>query len=176
MEVNFVNYINKTLKECQFWADIYMIDYFVKDLWHQLLPSWQQFYESQLSEIESDRKGIVDLVKHVLRRPGQPSCIKLLAPEPLSMLALKAVVSNLELQQWKIPKNPQQISSKLGFHSTEASTSFTNLRESLPPALRLKIKAKKEHEVSRIADIARILIQHLGPIDEIVDVGRVFKE
>lgn len=171
MSHDFVSYVERTLKECQFLLDMYMIDYFVEDLWKQLLPSWQSFYGSKLKDIGSDRKSVVDLVKHILRRPRDSSAILFDSPEPLSMLALKAVVFNIELQQWKVPNTPQEILPQMGFYELEPSNSFTNLRESLPPALRIKIKNKKEHEISRIADITKLLINKLGPIDEIVDVG-----
>uniref|UniRef100_A0AC34F7A0 Methyltransferase domain-containing protein n=1 Tax=Panagrolaimus sp. ES5 TaxID=591445 RepID=A0AC34F7A0_9BILA len=171
MSNSFVTYIEQTLKECQYLVDMYMIDYFVEDLWHQILPSWQNFYESHLLSIDSDRKAVVDLVKHILRRPNEPLFVQFNSPEPLSMLALKAVISNIELKQWQIPNYPQEILPKIELSDESKPTAFTNLRHSLPPALRIKIKNKKEHEVSRISDVAKILINKLGPIDEIVDVG-----
>uniref|UniRef100_A0A7E4UW20 Methyltranfer_dom domain-containing protein n=1 Tax=Panagrellus redivivus TaxID=6233 RepID=A0A7E4UW20_PANRE len=173
MDPETVAYVTTALEQCKLLADMYMIDYFVDNLWQQLPKSWQSFYESQLAVVAGDRTAIVALAKHILKRPSEVSSIRLTSPEPLSMLALKAVVGNVELKQWAPISKPSEALSAVGLPSLLESRDFTDLKKALPPALRLKIKPKKEHEVSRIADVAGLLIDALpkAKINEIVDVG-----
>ncbi|KAE9553364.1 hypothetical protein FO519_003427 [Halicephalobus sp. NKZ332] len=179
MEHAMESYFERVLKECGYLADMYMLDFFVESLWEKLPVSWRSFYESQLNRVE-DRRELVDFVKWILRRPNGEKKDKVeflpSEPEPLSMTALRNVVHIVCLKQWKPIGKPSEVLSlvglKKGSPELNSDNSFTNLKTVLPSSLRLKIKNKKEHEITRIVDVVKILLESLNvEVEEIVDIG-----
>ena len=170
-------YFERVLKECGYLADMYMLDFFVESLWEKLPASWRRFYDNELRKLK-DRRELVDFVKWILRRPDEKRDGKLhfvpKEPEPLSMISLRKVVNIVSLTQWNPIKKPSEVIPLIKFGSPESNLndSFTNLKTVLPSSLRLKIKNKKEHEITRIVDIVKILLENLTfKIDEIIDIG-----
>jgi len=154
-----------------------MLDFFVENLWEKLPISWKNFYGQELRKIK-DRSELVNFVKWILRNLNAKENEKLnfipSEPEPLSMISLRKVVHIVSLNQWDPIKRPSEVLSLIKFCNSEVNLdgSFTNLKTVLPSSLRLKIKNKKEHEITRIVDVVKILLENLKfKIDEIIDIG-----
>uniref|UniRef100_A0A914DRN6 Methyltransferase domain-containing protein n=1 Tax=Acrobeloides nanus TaxID=290746 RepID=A0A914DRN6_9BILA len=95
-------------------------------------------------------------------------------PVPLSFLALKKCILSLSAHSFANVTCPKDFSKYIQFKGIAPELKFTSLQEILPSALRLKIKEKKSHEISRLYDFIRLLVGYIGAsykVDEIVDIG-----
>lgn len=172
MNEEYVTYLGKVLEQCRFLSDMYMIDYFIEDLWNKLPKSWKKWCQQELNTISDDKTKIIGLVNYILRsKPKNKYSPQ--EPEPLSLLSLRNLIENVCLKQGNPIQKPSEVLDFLNMKNKPQEISeFTILKKVLPPALRLKIKNKKEHELSRIVDVVKILLDNIDvEIDEIVDIG-----
>lgn len=106
---------SRALKECQWLADMYMVDFIIEDQWRQLPADWQHYFEQRIAACGDDKNRLVDLVRDiVLHSRPMPEA-------PLSFAEMKTTVRTLSLRDEPISA-PSEVIKRMGVQLNEVRT------------------------------------------------------
>ncbi|PAV74100.1 hypothetical protein WR25_22593 [Diploscapter pachys] len=148
----------RVIEQFSWIADITMMDYFVDDVWKKLPSSWREFLKDMQPNDWS----------HLLSYDIAPLNRVL----PLSLLCLLRFSRSHSLDRTP-PQDPGQMIQR--FPSTSIALELSDSFTSTPKSLQSRIKLKKQHEIDRILELIRVILQIAesrgNRIERIVDVG-----
>lgn len=156
------------LHQYQWFVDSYVLDFFVDNHWDRLPQSWQQWLQAS---------NTIDLAKWLT--VGQPLQTSSIAP--LSLLSLRKAQEMLSLQRTPLD-DPIPIAEFLNLDPSDVhSNSWNTFQDefsskdqtgkTLLHVFRKHIKPKKQHEISRMAQVSDIISRKCHGEKNVIDIG-----
>ncbi|TRY61730.1 hypothetical protein TCAL_04398 [Tigriopus californicus] len=156
------------LHQYQWFVDSYVLDFFVDDHWKRIPKTWQHWLKV------SDAKDLAQWLD-----VGRP--LKTSYPVPLSLLALRKAQEVLSLGRNPL-ENPAPIAEFLDLKPSDPTSNSWNTFQdefsaknqtgkTLLHVFRKHIKPKKQHEISRMAQVSDIVSRKCHDEKNVIDIG-----